>query len=147
MKNLFFVFLFFVLMSLEVSRIFLYPVKECNPFEVSSWELSSTGTLAYDREWAVLGPDGEPLTQPRVPALCYVFPKIDLKAGTLTLEARGMHPLVLRITEHSESTSEESVSMCGKRLETASEPKENIAAASAWFTKLLGVQCSWARAR
>ena len=136
-------------MALSVSRIFLYPVKECNPFEVESWEITSAGTFLYDREWAVLGPDGEPLTQPKVPALCFVYPKIDLEKRTLTLEAKGMEPLTLEISEGPEETSEsaESVTMCGKKRPTVPEPEENIKAASEWFTKFLGIKCSWARSR
>lgn len=136
-------------MSLSVSRIFIYPVKECNPFEVDSWEITNTGTLLYDREWAVLGPDGEPLTQPKVPALCFVHPRIDLKTSTLTLEAKGMDTLTLAITKNAENSDEkgEDVTMCGKKLQTTPEPEENIAAASAWFSKLLGIKCSWARSK
>lgn len=136
-------------MALSVSRIFLYPVKECNPFEVDSWEITSTGTLLYDREWAVLGPDGEPLTQPKVPALCFVHPKIDLEASTLTLEAKGMEPLTLTIFKGVDDKNDEAgnVTMCGKKLQTIPEPEENIKAASEWFTKFLGIKCSWARSR
>lgn len=136
-------------MELTVSRIFLYPVKECGPFEVDSWEITNTGTLLYDREWAVLGPDGEPLTQPKVPALCFVHPKIDLKTNTLTLEAKGMEPLTLTISKRVDESngSSDNVKMCGRELQTVSEPEENITAASAWFTNFLGIKCSWARSK
>lgn len=148
-QHISFFFFLVVLMALSVSRIFLYPVKECNPFEVDSWEITSTGTLLYDREWAVLGPDGEPLTQPNVPALCFVHPKIDLEKSTLTLEAKGMEPLTLTIAKGAEETIDETgnVTMCGKKLQTIPEPEENIKAASEWFTKYLGIKCSWARSR
>ena len=132
------------LQPLSLSRIFIYPVKGCNGFEVDSWEVTSKGSLLYDREWAVVGPDGVSLVQKAVPTLCFVNPSIDLNRKLLRLEAKGMEPLELPIADDEESC-DNSIILCGAKRRIAKESEENVAAASAWFTKLLGFKCSWAR--
>lgn len=72
-----------------LERIFLYPVKSCGAFSVSSqWEVNSTG-LKYDRLWMIVNSSGVCVTQKHNRCLCLIRPKIDLKNSVLTLSYEG----------------------------------------------------------
>ena len=47
---------------------------------VTSWELGPNGLL-YDREWALVDPDGRTLSQRRHPRLTQIRPLVDPTAG------------------------------------------------------------------
>lgn len=89
-----------------LENIFLYPVKSCACFKVShykgyhydgtwlvivkvsKWPVGDKGLL-YDREWMIVKPSGNCLTQKEEPNLCLISPHLDLDQATLTLTAAG----------------------------------------------------------
>lgn len=72
-----------------LEKIYLYPVKSCGAFSVSSdWEVASTG-LKYDHQWMITDSSGVCVTQKRNHYLCLIKPHIDLKNDTLTLHCEG----------------------------------------------------------
>jgi molybdenum cofactor sulfurtransferase len=73
----------------HVQRLYVYPVKSCAAFRVTtSWPLGPHGLL-FDRQWAVVDMEGRPLTLRRCPALARIAPAIDLKTNVLKLYAKN----------------------------------------------------------
>jgi hypothetical protein len=55
--------------------------------------------LAFDREWAVVDPEGRALTQKACARLAALRPAVDLRARTLRVECAGRAPLELPLDE------------------------------------------------
>lgn len=73
-----------------LEKVFLYPIKSCGAFSVTSdWELVSTG-LKYDRLWMIVNSSGVCVTQKHNRRLCLIKPHIDLKNSILTLTYEGI---------------------------------------------------------
>jgi len=56
--------------------------------KASKWPVGDRGLL-YDREWMIVKPSGNCLTQKEEPNLCLISPHLDLNQATLTLTAAG----------------------------------------------------------
>ncbi len=66
----------------SLEGIWVYPIKSCGGVRVSEWPLGPNGLL-LDREWALLGDDGNVLTQKGLPKLALIQPRIDLAQGLM----------------------------------------------------------------
>lgn len=66
--------------SAQIQGLWLYPVKSCAAQGVARWPLGPNGLL-YDREWALVDPEGRALNQRRHPRLVHLIPTVDLDAG------------------------------------------------------------------
>lgn len=87
----------------RLAALYLYPVKSCAPQQVPAWPIGPNGLL-YDREWAVCGPDGQLLSQKRVPRLTQVRAEVDLQQQVLRLTAPGLgQQLLVPLLQHSEA--------------------------------------------
>ncbi|RJG10677.1 MOSC domain-containing protein [Massilia cavernae] len=74
-----------------ISELVIYPVKSCAGISVRKATLTTAGLSVdnvYDREWMVVGLDGQFLTQREYPQLALVSPRI--RMDTLELRAPGM---------------------------------------------------------
>ena len=74
-----------------LSELILYPVKSCGGISVREATLTSAGLAVdavYDREWMVIGEDGQFLTQREYPRMALISPR--LKSDTMELRALGM---------------------------------------------------------
>ena len=74
-----------------LSELIIYPVKSCAGISVREATLTSAGLsvdAVYDREWMVIGEDGQFLTQREYPRMALISPR--LKLDTLELRAPGM---------------------------------------------------------
>ena len=65
-----------------LAGIWVYPIKSCRSCKVEEWHLGENGLL-YDREWALVGEDGEVLTLKKNPQLALIQPSLDLTTGLL----------------------------------------------------------------
>jgi uncharacterized protein YcbX len=54
---------------LEIARIYIYPIKSCQPQRVTSWEVDGTRSLVYDRRWKLVDEAGNALTVKQYPLL------------------------------------------------------------------------------
>lgn len=80
----------------NISELVVYPVKSCAGISVRTASLTRYGLAVdrvYDREWMVVGEDGQFLTQREHPKLALVVPRI--KTDVLELRAPGMLRLEL----------------------------------------------------
>jgi len=126
-----------------LSEIILYPVKSCGGMSVREATLTHAGLsvdAVYDREWMVVGPDGQCVTQREFPRMALISPR--LKADTLELRAPGMLrlevPLGLPDPDH-ERTLE--VSVWGDTV-LAYDCDETTAA---WISNAVGTPCRLVR--
>jgi molybdenum cofactor sulfurtransferase len=154
----------------RLSAIYLYPIKSCAPQAVTSWPLGPNGLL-YDREWALVGPDGSVITQKRLPKMTQLQPEVDLAAGLMRVTAPGVQQQLLVKLQQQQQPQEEAeqqgneqlVRVCGDTVcsyiivskvaaakEADIDPKAAAAAAAsvdvtydapAWFTAVLGGPC------
>ena len=63
-----------------LSGIWVFPIKSCAGCPQQSWPLGPNGLL-FDREWALVGEEGEVLTLKKVPQLTAIQPTLDVAAG------------------------------------------------------------------
>lgn len=92
-----------------LSRIFVYPVKSCSGFSVTSWPLTSSGLL-HDRQWMITR-RGIVLTQKHNSRLCLISTHVCLGTGMLTLKADGSRQVSIPL-EPKLSTNKSSDSSC-----------------------------------
>jgi molybdenum cofactor sulfurtransferase len=116
---------------LEISRIYIYPIKSCQPQRVTSWEVDSTRSLAYDRRWKLVDDHGAALTVKHCPSLSCIAPKIDLERRVLRIEIMDDNSPVGELT-------------CAEIPLDGSH--EAAIPASAWLSGKLGVCCMLVRA-
>lgn len=81
-----------------LSSLTVYPIKSCGGLSLPSWFIRSTSTgstLFLDREFVLLDAYSMALSQKTLPKLQLITPTIDLRAQTLTLDAKGKASLVI----------------------------------------------------
>ena len=70
----------------RLEHLRIYPVKGLDGIDVETAEVRSGGTLAGDREYALVDPDGDPLNAKRTAAVHELETAFDPDAGSLTVE-------------------------------------------------------------
>jgi uncharacterized protein YcbX len=81
-------------LSITLAELFVHPIKACGALAVNDSTLLPTG-LEWDREWMLVDPDGQFVTQRELPRLALVSPK--LRHADLMLRAPGMLALHLSL--------------------------------------------------
>ena len=126
-----------------LSALTLYPIKSCAGIALAQAEVTSHG-LAHegvrDREWMVVDPEGNLLTQREHPAMALIVPRI--AGGMLDVQAPGLSPLQLPIDSatlaHAETRDVRVWDDIVHAWDCGSE-------AAAWFTRAVGTPCRLAR--
>ncbi len=126
----------------SLSQLFVYPVKSCGGMSATSWPIGPRGLL-YDREWALVGPDGTYLSQKSVPFMSRIDAAVDLRLGLLTLTAPAPHdPLVVPISGVDRGKQPSvTVSVCGDACNAFVYGVE----CCSWFERVLGQPCTLVR--
>jgi uncharacterized protein YcbX len=126
-----------------LSQLVIYPVKSCAGLSVPSATLTRAGLEAggvRDREWMVVGEDGQFLTQREHPRMALIAPSLD--ARFLTLHAPGMVALALPLAHPAAAqASTREVGLWDDRV-LADDCGE---AAAAWFSAALDTRCRLVR--
>ncbi|XP_039592511.1 molybdenum cofactor sulfurase-like [Polypterus senegalus] len=122
----------------RLTNIFLYPIKSCGAFQVTSWPVGPRG-LKYDRSWMVVNLNGVCLSQKQEPQLCQIIPYINLRENTLTLRAPGINDFTIPLDGVSEVLQDEvfQSKVCGDRVK-AQDCGDEVAS---WLSLFLGRQC------
>jgi uncharacterized protein YcbX len=126
-----------------LSELNLYPIKSCAGIALKEATLTRAGLMTeqiYDREWAVVGPDGVALTQREHPRMALIVPK--LKSETLELRAPGMLRLEIPLGLPDPDTAPTLQVQVWEDSVLAYDCDETTAT---WFTSFLGVPCRLAR--
>jgi uncharacterized protein YcbX len=126
-----------------LSQLIVYPVKSCAGLSVLAATLTRAGLEVDgvgDREWMVVGEDGQFLTQREHPRMALIAPSLD--AGSLTLRAPGMAALTLPLAHPPAGQAQTvDVGLWDDRV-LADDCGEG---AAAWFSAALGARCRLVR--
>ncbi|XP_060637428.2 molybdenum cofactor sulfurase isoform X1 [Anolis sagrei] len=123
--------------TVVITNIYLYPIKSCAAFEVTTWPVVNQGLL-YDRNWMVANQNGVCITQKQEPRLCLVQPIINLEQNVMIIKAEGMDPISVSLEEKSGSQNEICQSkVCSHRVQTYDCGRR----VADWFSEFLGRQC------
>ncbi|XP_010272265.1 PREDICTED: molybdenum cofactor sulfurase isoform X4 [Nelumbo nucifera] len=126
--------------GIYVRSITVYPIKSCAGFSVDSWPLSNSGLL-HDREWILKSPNGEILTQKKVPEMCVISTFIDLNQGVLLVESpHCKEKLQINLESDSYGVKEEMV-LHAQRYEVQGYDNE----VDMWFTNAICRPCTLLR--
>lgn len=86
--------------SIQVSEIFVFPVKSCSGMSVKEWEIDEKG-LKYDRKWMIVSANnGHFLTQRAKPRMVLIRASVS-KEGELKLNAPGKQEIVVGKSEQA----------------------------------------------
>jgi len=91
----------------RIASLFIYPLKGARGIALEAATVAVTGlTVAGvgDREWMVVDPDGQFVSQRETPALALIAPSVD--DGVLTLEADGQVPTSIAL-DHGRASARE----------------------------------------
>lgn len=120
-----------------LKSITVYPIKSCAGFTVDSWPLSHTG-LQHDREWLLKSPNGEILTQKKVPEMCLISTYINLEQGLLCVESpRCKAKLQIGLELDSNCSVMEEMDMHSQRYEVLCYDEQ----VDSWFSDAVGRPC------
>jgi uncharacterized protein YcbX len=115
-----------------LTELFLYPIKSCAGIAVREATLAVDGLSAHgvhDREWMVVGDDGQFLTQREFPCMAVVTPRVN--GQVLEVSAPGVPALELNREPPA----------------AAPLPVDCGDAAASWFSQVLGSSCRLVRFR
>ena len=111
-----------------IDNLFVYPIKSCAGIAVQEATLTETG-LEWDREWMVVDPSGEFITQRSFPRMALIQPQ--LRSSEMVLRAPGMLALHLRLDAVEDATK--------VRVWDDEVPAWSMGAIAAqWFSDFLG---------
>lgn len=115
----------------------IYPIKSCRGTAVTAAELTPWG-LEWDRQWMVVTPEGEFLTQRTLPELALVEPVIT--ADSLYLVAPGQRDFQVPL-QQSDAESTVKVTVWGDQCEAIDQGE----AVAQWFSRAMGIPCRLVR--
>ena len=81
-----------MLPTITLTGLWLYPIKSCRGLAVPEAQVGPRGML-YDREWMVVQPNGDFLTQRQHPRLAVIAPSF--QDDRLALSAPGLSPIAV----------------------------------------------------
>jgi uncharacterized protein YcbX len=125
-----------------LTELNLYPIKSCAGIALREATVTAAGLAAHqihDREWMVVDPQGDFLTQRTHPRMALVTPRIENEV--LEVRAPGLPLLALPIARPPRATPARLVTVWRDTV-----PAEDCGdQAAAWFTKALGAPCRLVR--
>jgi uncharacterized protein YcbX len=114
--------------SIEVTSLHIYPVKSCAGIDLSTAVITPKG-FEYDRNWMIVDPTGNKLTQRECPAMVQIEPHIE--RDVLLLHARNISPLVIPLKSLQLTPCE--VEIWGDRCQALDEGNR----AARWISQVL----------
>ncbi len=126
-----------------ITALTLYPIKSCAGIAVSEATLTSAGLAVdavYDREWMVVDPHGQFLSQREHPRMALIVPR--LRADTMELRAPGMLRLDIPLGLPDPDTAP---SLQVQVWDDQVLAYDCDATTAAWFTQAIGVPCRLVR--
>jgi len=117
-----------------LSQIILYPLKSARGACVESGQLNSSG-LSGDRQWMLVTPDGECVSQLVAHSLSTVV--CTMQPDGIRLEAKGHSPLDLSKQPRGERTTRQVI------MEDGTDCQAEVAGTEydQWFSSVLGMEC------
>ncbi|QNA98568.1 MOSC domain-containing protein [Massilia sp. Se16.2.3] len=124
-----------------LSQLILYPIKSCAGMAVDTARVSVSGLQAsgvHDREWMLVTPEGQFLTQREFPRMATIVPRVE--EGALLVSAPGVAVLRLPLAR-PDAPSTLRVQIWDDFVEAA----DCGDAAARWFGEVLGTPCRLVR--
>jgi uncharacterized protein YcbX len=124
-----------------LSEIIFYPIKSCAGISVPEALLTDAGLAVdgvADREWMLVGEDGQFLTQREYPRMALIVPR--LKDGALVLSAAGLPPHVIAIAEQAGGAVR-----AVQIWDDSVQARDCGDAGAAWFSQAIGAPCRLVR--
>ncbi|KAJ6262494.1 hypothetical protein Dda_3304 [Drechslerella dactyloides] len=137
----------------KVSRISIYPIKSCAPFNIPTsqlWKVMTQG-LEYDREFCLIHQGtGRVMDMKIYPKMALIRPVITPEKQVLSIYQKGLPVttvLQIPLKEHLPTNSHHITKkcdskVCGDTVVVQAYSEERI---SGWFSSALGVPCTLAR--
>ncbi|MFK5913426.1 MAG: MOSC N-terminal beta barrel domain-containing protein [Woeseiaceae bacterium] len=116
--------------NIEVSELFIYPVKSCRGISLNSSEIEPFG-LKHDRRWMVVDESGMMITQRKKSEMCLIQPK--LVNDGLVLSSASIEDLHVVIPSNNKIKVKVWHDEC-QALDAGDE-------AAQWFSTILSVTC------
>jgi len=124
-----------------LSQLILYPIKSCAGMEVTEAVATVSGLSAqgvHDREWMLVTPEGQFLTQREYPRMATIVPRVE--RASLVVTAPGMAELQLPLAQRA-GVPTVRVQIWDDVVDAADCGN----AAAAWFAEALGAPCRLVR--
>jgi len=124
-----------------LSQLILYPIKSCAGMAVREALATVSGLSAqgvHDREWMLVTPDGQFLTQREFPRMATIVPRV--LDDMLEVTAPGMAPLLLPLAQPAAAAS-----LRVQIWDDFVDAGDCGDAAAAWFGAVLGSACRLVR--
>lgn len=124
-----------------LSQLILYPIKSCAGMAVTEAAATVSGLSAqgvHDREWMLVTPDGQFLTQREFPRMATIVPRVE--GDCLVVSAPGMAPLSLPLAQQATAGT--------VRVQIWDDVVDAVDcgdAAAQWFEQALGGACRLVR--
>lgn len=125
-----------------LSQLVLYPIKSCAALPVAEARVTVCGLSAagvHDREWMLVTPQGQFLTQREFPRMATVVPRVE--DAELVVAAPGMPALRLPLAPAG------AAALCVRIWDDLVEADDCGDAAAAWFERVLGAPCRLVRCK
>ncbi|MDE3213444.1 MAG: MOSC domain-containing protein [Bacteroidota bacterium] len=119
---------------LQISDLFIYPVKSLGGISVEKAEISSMGLL-HDRRWMLVDRSNRFLTQREIPAMCLL--QVDLLDDGLRVHHRHHPEKWIQVAYVPEGQTLQEVKLFEDYCQALPVSKR----ADRWFTEMLGVTC------
>ena len=126
-----------------LSQLILYPIKSCAGVVVDEATVTTAGLAAegvHDREWMVVAPDGQFLTQREYPRMALLVPRVE--GDALVVRAPGMAPLALPLAPAGDAPAR-MVRIWDDEVDAA----DCGDGAAEWISRTLGTRCRLVRFR
>jgi len=117
--------------SVEVSTLYIYPIKSCSPVKINTMLFSQTGPL-YDRKFLIIDQTGSFLTQRQFPKLANVIQTIE--NNNLHISANNKTPITIPLNN---TVSKQNITLA-KIWDDTVEAVSISAEANEWFSSYLG---------
>jgi hypothetical protein len=123
-----------------LTHLILYPIKSCAAMPVEEGTATTSGLSAHgvhDREWMLVTPDGQFLTQRECPRMATILPRVEDEA--LVVRAPGMAALALALAAPAVQTMRVQI------WDDLVDADDCGDAAATWFSHALGTPCRLVR--
>ncbi len=124
---------------MELTGIYVYPIKSLRGIQVDEWQLEKRG-LKYDRRWMLIDKDGRFLTQRRLPAMTFLQPRIE-KTALIIEDLRNTSQSIAIPLDLGQSKTGFEVKVWDSTClaTTCGEMYDR------WFSEVLGLECQLVR--
>lgn len=115
-----------------LQQIFVYPIKSLAGFSVQNWKIGLKG-LVYDRQWMLIDPQHQFLSQRRLPRMALI--KTRIENGELILSAPGQPDFAIPLQAEDGETVQVMIWDDHCQAKTVSEEIDQ------WLSQFLNTEC------